>query len=633
MTTSKPIRLWPGVIAALLLLSLLPLPFVVPDTIVLGMLGGVACGLAIVAWWLLFSRAPWYERAGAIVLMIVALFVTYRIVHPSIANAGMGMMMPIFGIPVVSLGLVAGAVASRSLTGGSRYASMAAAIVLAASAFTVVRTGGINGAGVSDLHWRWTKTPEQRLLAQGDEPIVPARAEPAAPAPTPKSAETTNKPLADHANDRPLDSARGTSTEPVSTPATAKTHETRVAQSSDEAIAPSLDPAVVKTAAEWPGFRGPERDGVVHGVQIKTDWTASPPVELWRRAIGPGWSSFAVRGEVFYTQEQRGDDEIVAAYRVTTGEPVWRHRDPARFWESNGGAGPRATPTINGNRIYTHGATGILNALDARTGAVAWSRNVATDTHKPVPGWGFASSPLVIDDLVIVAATGTLAAYDLATGKPRWFGPSHRGGYTSPHRVMIDGVPQILLQTADGPISVAPADGKLLWEHEWPGVPIVQPALSADRDILIAAGDAMGGNGIRRIDVAHGPAGWTVQERWTSRGLKPYFNDFVVHKGYAFGFDGNILACIDLEDGTRKWKGGRYGNGQLVLLPDQDVLLVLSEEGELALVGATPDQFKELARFPALDGKTWNHPVLVGDVLLVRNDREMAAFRLSLANR
>jgi outer membrane protein assembly factor BamB len=161
----------------------------------------------------------------------------------------------------------------------------------------------------------------------------------------------------------------------------------------------------------------------------------------------------------------------------------------------------------------------------------------------------------------------------------------------------------------------------------------VQPAQIAGGDVLITTADAAGGLATRRLAVAHGPGGWTVEERWTSRNLKPYFNDFVVHKGYAFGFDGSILACIDVEDGARKWKGGRYGNGQLVLLADQDLLLVMSEEGELALVRATADQFTELARFTALEGKTWNHPVVVGDVLLVRNGQEMVALRLSLAGR
>ena len=161
----------------------------------------------------------------------------------------------------------------------------------------------------------------------------------------------------------------------------------------------------------------------------------------------------------------------------------------------------------------------------------------------------------------------------------------------------------------------------------------MQPAIAEGGDVLVTAGDAMGGAGMRRIAVRHGPSGWAVQERWTSRGLKPYFNDFVVHEGHAYGFDGSILACIDLEDGTRRWKGGRYGHGQLVLLPDQDVLLVLSEDGELALVGARPDGFTELARVPALDGKTWNHPAVVRNVLLVRNGEEMVAFRLPVAGR
>jgi outer membrane protein assembly factor BamB len=329
-------------------------------------------------------------------------------------------------------------------------------------------------------------------------------------------------------------------------------------------------------------------------VRIATDWSASPPVQLWRRPIGPGWSSFAVRGDLLYTQEQRGDDEIVACYNATTGKPVWKHRDAARFWESNAGAGPRATPTLGNGRVYTFGATGILNALDARNGAVVWSRNAASDTGMKVPGWGFASSPLVVDDAVIVAAAGKLAAYDLATGKPRWFGPNGGDGYSSPQLFTIDGVAQILLMSAHGAASVAPADGTLLWEYPWPSTTrIVQPAQASDGEVLMSFGEALGGSGMRRVAVAHGPGGWTAAERWTSNGLKPNFNDFVVHHGHAFGFDGTILACIDLTDGKRKWKGGRYGSGQLVLLPDQDVLLVLSEEGELALVAAAPGQFKE----------------------------------------
>jgi outer membrane protein assembly factor BamB len=272
-----------------------------------------------------------------------------------------------------------------------------------------------------------------------------------------------------------------------------------------------------------------------------------------------------------------------------------------------------------------------VNALDAANGAVVWTRNAPSDTGAKLPGWGFASSPLVVDDLVIVAASGRLAGYDLSTGAPRWLGPHAGGSYSSPQLLTIGGVAQVLLLSGDGAISVAPADGKVLWKHSWPGATILQPALTADGGVLVTTTDMAGGAGVRRLAVARGPGGWTVEEVWTSVGLKPYFNDFVVHDGHAFGFDGSILACIDLQDGKRTWKGGRYGHGQLLLLADQDLLLVLSEEGQLALVAAVPGQFTEIARFPAMDDKTWNHPVLAGDILLVRNGQEMVAFRLSLA--
>jgi outer membrane protein assembly factor BamB len=272
--------------------------------------------------------------------------------------------------------------------------------------------------------------------------------------------------------------------------------------------------------------------------------------------------------------------------------------------------------------------------LNADTGAVLWTRNAATDTGASQPGWGFTSSPLVVKDSVIVASSGRLVAYDAATGTPRWNRKTNGGGYSSPQLVTIDGVDQVLLQTGGGITSVSAADGATLWEQPWDtGVAIVQPAMADADDVLVVGGDAMGGSGIKRVTVKHASGKWSVEERWTSKGLKPYFNDFVVHRGHAYGFDGSILASVDLADGARNWKAGRYGQGQLVLLPDQDVLLVLSEEGELALVRAVPDRFTEVARVPALSGRTWNHPVLVGNVLLVRNGEEMAAFRLSRAQR
>ncbi len=441
---------------------------------------------------------------------------------------------------------------------------MVATILLACGVWTLVRSDGITGDAGADFAWRWAKTPEAQLLAQAG----------------------------------------------------------------DESMALPSAPAAAMTGADWPGFRGTDRNGIIRGVRIETDWSASPPVELWRRPIGPGCSSFAVRGALLYTQDQRGDDEIVSCYNVTTGEPVWRHCDKARFWDLHADAGPRGTPTLSGGRVYTFGATGILNVLDAGDGSVVWSRNAASDTDTKLPGWGFTSSPLVIDDIVIVAVEGTLVAYDLAAGDPRWFGPDGGKGYSSPHLLTIDGVAQVLLMSEVGATSFAPADGTLLWKHPWQEERIVQPALTADSDVLLSAG---GRKGMRRIAVANRPEGWKIEERWTSRRLKPNFNDFVVHEGHAFGFNGPSLVCIDLEDGERKWKGGRYG-GQLVLLADQDLLLVVSEKGELVLVNATSNQFTELARFPAIEGKTWNHPVLVGDVLLVRNSQEMAAFRLSLAS-
>ncbi len=579
MTTARPLRLWPGVVAVTLQWGLrFGLPLAWPDGLIYSVFGGLGAALIVLIWWAFFSRAAAIERWGAILLMIASVAATRFILHPSIATGMMGMMFPVYAIPVLCLAFVVWAVATRRLSDGVRRATMVVTIFAACAVFALLRTGGMTSEAASDIAWRWAPTAEDRLVHASDKAV----AFPTAPAVV--------------------------------------------------AAAPEPAPVVArpKPVADWPGFRGTHRDDVVTGVRIDTDWAAKPPVQMWKRPVGPGWSSFAVHGDLIYTQEQRGSDEVVSCYRLTTGAPVWAHRDAARFWESNAGAGPRGTPTLSNGRLYSFGATGIVNVLDARTGAVIWTRNAGTDAGVKVPEWAFASSPLVVDDLVIVGAAGKLVAYDLATGEPRWFGPEGRYGYSSPQLVTIDGVPQVVMLSGLGATSLSPKDGAKLWEHALPsGTRIVQPSFTAEGDLLVGVGE--GGN-LHRVAITHSASGWTTEERWTSNGLKPYFSDLVVHNGHAFGFDGSILSCIDLKDGKRAWKGGRFGSGQMLLLADQEVLLVLSEEGELALVQAGIDQFKELGRVPAIEGKTWNHPVLVGDVALVRNGQEMAAFRLSPAH-
>jgi len=588
------LRLWPGVVAAAVIVIglFIGLLFTVafPDLAAGGLLASIIGTLVVFVWWLFFSRARWFERLGAMALLIAAWFAMRPFLDRSIIGGAMG-GLPFIAFTVFAVALVAWAAVTRNLSHRSRVVWILPAMLIAAALCTVVKTAGIRGGGF-EFHWRWTPTPEERLLAEAKDEVA-----------TPPTPVITTV---------------------VTEPATAKTN-------TDSKATPNLP--VRRKPADWPGFRGPNRDNIIHSLRIETDWSKAPPMELWRRPIGPGWSSFAVDGDLFYTQEQRGDDEIVASYRLSTGEPVWKHRDAARFYESNAGAGPRATPTLDNGRVYAFGATGLLNALDAANGAVIWSRNVVSDTGIEIPMWGFSSSPLVINGVVIVASVGKMAAYDVATGKPRWFGPTGAFSHSSPQLFTIDGVPQVVLLRGNGATSVAPDDGKILWEYEWEGGAIVQPALTADGDILISSIAVTGGQGIRRLAIAMKSGQWTIEERWTTNGLKPYFNDFVVHNGYAFGFDGSILSCIDLADGKRKWKGGRYGSGQLLMLAEQDVLLVLSDEGDLALVSATPGEFKELARSKAISGKTWNHPVLVGNILLIRNGEEMAAFRLTSASR
>jgi outer membrane protein assembly factor BamB len=470
------------------------------------------------------------------------------------------MMFTILWVPVISIVFVLWATITSSLSTHVRRWSMIVSIVLASGVWILLRNNGITGEFSPDLMWRWSQTSEERLISHERNGFL--------------GVEKTS--------------------------------------------------VILDSVSEWPGFRGPNRDGVVKGLKIATDWTLSPPKEVWRRAVGPGCSSFSVSGNYFFTQEQRGEQECVTCYKLSTGEPVWIHSDSTRFWDSHAGAGPRATPTLHYGRVYTMGGTGILNALDATDGSLIWSRNAAADCETQPSGWGYTSSPLVVDSLVIIGIVGKLAAYDLKSGEPRWFGPDGGFGYSSPQLFTIEGIPQVVLMSQAGAISIEPASGKILWEYPWPVEDrILQPALIEGGDLLLCKEY----NDIRRISVSLNGGRYSMMDRWTSSAMKVDFNDQVIHNGYTYGYNGPYLTCIDLHDGKRMWKGDRY-RGWNILLADQGLVLILTEKGDIALVKAAPDKFTELGKIKAIEGRTWNHPALAGDVLLVRNSEEMAAFQL-----
>lgn len=575
-TKERPIRLWPAVAIVVFMWIASQAPrYIAPESMMVftaTLFAPMVAVLAFVGWWLFASRLRWSERGLGLVAYLAVGANAYFTYHPTIGVFGVLMWALPLSLTTWTLWLIASRYFFSPLV---RRVGLVAVFALTWGYFSLIKFDGVDGSFNPSTSWRWSVTAEDRLLAE-------------------------KRPVAAAQDD-------GATAEPS-----------------------QLEPS------DWPEFRGINRDGRRTGERIATDWAQRPPREVWRHRIGPGWSSFAVVGSRLYTQEQRGPDEYVMCYDADTGEERWGHADRARFTEPVAGPGPRATPTFHEGKIYALGAAGRLNCLDAVTGNLNWSHDITADAETLPPMWGFAASPLVCQGIVSVFAGGknkagakgkSVLGYDAASGDLVWSAGQGGDSYCSTQRVTIAGQEQLVVATGEGLIALEPKKGEVLWQHEWKldeGMArVIQPTIVAGDDLLLGMGFSYG---TQRVHVSRAAKEWTTEEVWTSRAIKPYFNDLVVQGEYVYGFDNNFLTSVRLEDGKGTWKVRGYGNGQVLLLPEQGLLLVLSEQGDVALVAANPQKHEELGNFKALEGKTWNHPVVARGRLYVRNGEEAAAF-------
>lgn len=387
---------------------------------------------------------------------------------------------------------------------------------------------------------------------------------------------------------------------------------------------------------DFASYLGPDRTGVIERVRLDADWKARPPRLLWKHQVGAGWGAFAVVGDFAVTQEQRGGDEAVVCYTLRGGDEVWSHTTPGKL-EGPGGIGPRATPAIDAGRVYSVGGQGRLLCLNGADGKEVWSVDILADNGAENLIHGVCASPLVLDGLIYVCPTGkdgkSLAAYDTATGKKKFATGAGRASYASPMLVTLGGAKQILVFHEAGVSGHEPKTGAVLWTYPW----FNEQAISSSQPIVLAGDEGelivttAYGKGSTRIRVQRGPdSAWTTKSVWESRQMQTKFSSAVLKGDHVYGLDEAILSCIDAKTGKRTWKGGRYGYGQLLRLGD--FLLVLTEGGRLALVEARPDKWVERGNVEAIEGKTWNNLALAGDILVVRNDQEAAAFQLAMSS-
>lgn len=389
-----------------------------------------------------------------------------------------------------------------------------------------------------------------------------------------------------------------------------------------------------KPGQAWSQFHGPLRNGISPDTPIDPDWKKHPPRLIWKKTVGKGYAGTSIENEFIYTAEQQDKKELIQCYSLKNGELIWSYALEERFESGLGGIGPRSTPTIVHDKLVYQGATGILVCLDKQKGTLYWKKDLKINPVQgkkkaEMPEWGYSPSPLVIDQQVFVFSDGadnSTLSINLDNGEIKWNQGNEPLSYSSPIEFNFPGKKQIINFSNSKIISHDITDGKILWDFPWREAHphCALPIILSDHRIFFSSGY---GTGCALLQISTDEKGeFTAERIWRSTHMKAKFNNPILFKDHIFGLDDGILACISLVKGKRTWKKGRYGHGQMILSGNN--LIVLSEKGELALVEANPKAYRELAKVPVLEGKTWNPLALSGPYLVVRNHHQMACYLL-----
>jgi outer membrane protein assembly factor BamB len=384
-------------------------------------------------------------------------------------------------------------------------------------------------------------------------------------------------------------------------------------------------------ADDWPNWRGPHYDGISRESGLLKSWPVAGPRKLWQIDLSGGYSSMVVADGRVFTQTKDKKEDLVLCVDARTGNKLWEYRYPCDYanyptLDKRFLTGPKATPTVDGDRVYALGNTGLLQCLDVHTGKRIWERDLLKLANRTCPEYGYCNSPFLVGDRLFVQPGGSkgnsIAALDKHDGRIVWQALADRIGWATPIFIQVEGVPQVVYFTGQSGIGVSPADGQLLWRFNWKTEFDINAATPIYSDGCLFLSSNYGSGGVLlRLKPKGDP-----EVVWKNLAMQNHFSTSVLYQGHLYGFSTGRLRSVAFKSGKVDWDKGGLGRGSLLIADGK--LIALGEQGTLVLAEATPKAYVELARWQALEGTCWSVPVLANGALYLRNEKRMLAIDL-----